>query len=150
MKDLTGDRFGRLVALRPTAERRGSFVVWECECDCGNIARVPSGQLNQGNTRSCGCLAREMASEWMRERRKVGFKEGTSIPLISKTEPSKANTSGVVGVSWDKSRDKWFAEIIVQGKRHFLGRFDTLEDAKVARDEAKKKYHDPLIEKYRK
>ena len=80
----------------------------------------------------------------------MGFKEGTSIPLISKTEPSKANTSGVVGVSWDKSRDKWFAEIIVQGKRHFLGRFDTLEDAKVARDEAKKKYHDPLIEKYRK
>lgn len=58
-KDLTGQRFGRLVARRPTQYRMQSSVVWECECDCGEITLVPGVSLTTGNTRSCGCLFRE-------------------------------------------------------------------------------------------
>lgn len=39
------------------------------------------------------------------------------------------NTSGYPGVSWDVSRDKWKAQIKVNGKNIHLGRFDTLEEA---------------------
>lgn len=60
MLDLTGQRFGRLVAIRPTEERyRKTTVVWECRCDCGNIKRVPVTLLRRGAVKSCGCLRME-------------------------------------------------------------------------------------------
>ena len=58
-KDLTGQRFGRLVAVRPTEQRENRFVVWECVCDCGNICFVSSGKLVHGMTKSCGCLKKK-------------------------------------------------------------------------------------------
>ena len=61
--DITGQRFGRLTAIRPTEKRLGSGVVWECRCDCGNIAYVSNTSLKSGDTRSCGCLQREAASK---------------------------------------------------------------------------------------
>ena len=58
--DITGQRFGRLVAIEPISRRtRGGHVIWLCECVCGNLAFVPSGQLTSGNTKSCGCLQKE-------------------------------------------------------------------------------------------
>lgn len=62
-KNLTGRRFGRLLALKPTDERRGKCVVWECQCDCGNIAYVRSGDLLSGNNISCGCRKKEYYEE---------------------------------------------------------------------------------------
>ena len=56
--DLTGQRFGRLTAVRPTEERSGRSVVWECVCDCGNTAFVAAGRLKSGDTKSCGCVKR--------------------------------------------------------------------------------------------
>lgn len=58
MKDITGQRFGKLAAIAPTNRRadKGS-VVWHCRCDCGNEIDVPSNRLKQGKIRSCGCLS---------------------------------------------------------------------------------------------
>ena len=50
------------------------------------------------------------------------------------------NSSGVVGVSWDKRTKKWQARIGVNGGRIELGRFKDLNDAILARKEAEKKY----------
>jgi len=55
--DLVGKRYGKLTVIRKTEERRGSFVVWECLCDCGNKCKVITGSLKNGNTMSCGCLS---------------------------------------------------------------------------------------------
>lgn len=56
MKDLTGQRFGRLVCLEPT-DRRGKSggTVWRCQCDCGNTCLAVSTQLTSGYKKSCGC-----------------------------------------------------------------------------------------------
>lgn len=55
--DLTGERFGRLTALKLTGRKNSSGKLeWECKCDCGEIANVASGQLRSGKTKSCGCL----------------------------------------------------------------------------------------------
>ena len=62
-KKLTGQRFGRLTAVRPTEKRKGSSVVWECKCDCGETAFVATEHLMNGDTQSCGCLRREKASK---------------------------------------------------------------------------------------
>ena len=63
MRDLTGQRFGRLVALNPTDKRLQTSIVWECACDCGNTAFASVKNLVQGNTRSCGCLQGETAKK---------------------------------------------------------------------------------------
>lgn len=54
--DLSGQRFGQLVAVRMLPERRNTFAAWVCRCDCGSETVVTSGQLRYGKTRSCGCL----------------------------------------------------------------------------------------------
>lgn len=55
--NLTGQRFGKLIALEPTNERANNkFVIWKCQCDCGNICYVSSSNLNRHLTQSCGCL----------------------------------------------------------------------------------------------
>lgn len=53
----------------------------------------------------------------------------------------KNNTSGVVGVSWDKSRNLWHVMITVDKKHINLGRYLTLEEAELVRLEAERKYH---------
>jgi hypothetical protein len=52
--DITGQRFGRLVALRRDG-RIGHDGAWLCRCDCGAERRVQSGRLRKGHTKSCGC-----------------------------------------------------------------------------------------------
>jgi len=58
-RDIRGQRFGKLVALRPLPTRRYRYVEWLCKCDCGNETLVSLGSLSSGNTRSCGCLLSE-------------------------------------------------------------------------------------------
>ena len=55
-KDLAGQQFGRLTALRPTEERRSGSIVWECKCLCGNTVCVTQTALSRGTKLSCGCL----------------------------------------------------------------------------------------------
>jgi hypothetical protein len=60
-KDLTKQRFGRLVAIRPIEKRSKGHIAWECICDCGNIVVVASSRLRSGKTKSCGCLSKELS-----------------------------------------------------------------------------------------
>lgn len=50
------------------------------------------------------------------------------------------NTSGVTGVTYDKTNCKWLAFIILNQKQIHLGRFNSFEDAVKARKEAENKY----------
>jgi hypothetical protein len=51
------------------------------------------------------------------------------------------NASGFKGVSWDKERSKWLAQIRINGKKIYLGRFNSLEAAAQAYNEPALKYH---------
>lgn len=55
-KDLTNKKFNMLTALHPTDKRSGSAVIWKCKCDCGNYCYVAESNLQNGHTKSCGCL----------------------------------------------------------------------------------------------
>lgn len=54
-KDITGVRFGRLVAL----EYLGCSK-WRCKCDCGEEKIISIDALNSGRTVSCGCYHRDL------------------------------------------------------------------------------------------
>ena len=62
MKDLTGQRFGRLKVICDTGERKHNHVVWKCDCDCGKTIQTTTKQLNSGKIHSCGCLRKEVTS----------------------------------------------------------------------------------------
>lgn len=51
--DLTGQRFGRLVAISHYIEAKRTF--WNCQCDCGTTTAVDRQSLRSGATTSCGC-----------------------------------------------------------------------------------------------
>ena len=55
IKDLTGQKFGKLIALEPTDQKRNKSVVWKCRCECGNIVYATSRNLQIGDIKSCGC-----------------------------------------------------------------------------------------------
>lgn len=46
------------------------------------------------------------------------------------------NKSGILGVHWDDSRRKWLAQIRIEDTQKFLGRFDTVEEATMVRQQA--------------
>ena len=52
--DITGQRFGKLVALEKAPSRKGK-TYWLCQCDCGNTKEIQTGHLTSGVTTSCGC-----------------------------------------------------------------------------------------------
>ncbi len=58
-RDLTGKRFGKLLAVRSTNKSTSNGILWVCECDCGGSKEVPVGHLTRRNhVKSCGCLRR--------------------------------------------------------------------------------------------
>ena len=58
-KDVTGVRFGSLVAQYSLEVVKGSSYMWHCKCDCGNEIDVRLSSLTSGNTTSCGCKRKE-------------------------------------------------------------------------------------------
>ena len=65
LKNLIGRSFGRWTVLDApeVGDRRR---MWLCECSCGEVRRVRQDILKNGASKSCGCLAREVASSQMK------------------------------------------------------------------------------------
>ena len=63
-KDLTGKRFGKLIATFDTGEKtNGKNIIWHCVCDCGNELNVREGDLVNHHTQSCGCYKKERTKD---------------------------------------------------------------------------------------
>lgn len=64
--DLTGQVFGRLSVVERSTDYKNPCGTnsprWECVCNCGNICIVRGCNLRRGETSSCGCLQKEIAS----------------------------------------------------------------------------------------
>ena len=54
---------------------------------------------------------------------------------------SKRNKSGSKGVSWDRAKGKWRAQIMVNKKMVCIGRFDDIESASAAYRDASARLH---------
>ena len=58
--DMTGQVFTRLTVLKRVANRSGK-AAWLCKCECGNETVKQGTLMRRGDSRSCGCLARELS-----------------------------------------------------------------------------------------
>ena len=94
--DLTGMRFGRLTVLNKTS-RRGSSgcVYWKCKCDCGNEIETTSTLLKSGQSKSCGCMAKEIQIESGKRNKKF----------------NRYDTSGDYGIGYTTSGDEFYFDL---------------------------------------
>lgn len=143
--DLKGQKFGKLTVIEQTEERKYGRVVWICKCDCGNIIKVSAGHLINGNTRSCGCIRKEIAPTLLEKR---GYVKGTAIGSIKSNKLFSTNKSGYKGINWLESSKKWNAQIMFQRKAYYLGAYDNIEDAIKIRKEAENEVFNKFIEWY--
>jgi hypothetical protein len=69
MRDLSGQKFGRLIPLRVVSRKP---IIWECQCDCGVICEIRAAHFVPSklglHVRSCGCLRAETAGNRTRKR----------------------------------------------------------------------------------
>ena len=135
-KNLTGMRFGNLVALEPLKDQYVErSICWKCRCMiCGKEKAIPANQLIKGVQVSCGCYRAN------RLQQTNGYIDGTSLKNIFSDKVSRNNTSGYKGVF--RKRGKWAACIQYKKKTHYLGSYDRLEDAVKARKEAENQVRD--------
>lgn len=63
IKDLAGQRFGRLTIIKYYGKTKNRKILWLCECDCGNEIIVAGNNLKSGNTQSCGCYHSEQSAK---------------------------------------------------------------------------------------
>lgn len=78
-KDITGQRFGRLIAVKVAGRSKDGHIQWECLCDCGK-ARIVVGaalRIGKGGTRSCGCLRSEVS----RRSKRVPWNKGATYAI---------------------------------------------------------------------
>lgn len=141
-KTKPGDRYGKLTVV----ERSGVKLIgkaqahqtqWLCQCDCGKQIVVTGHQLRTGGTRSCGCVLKSSVREL--------YQDGTADFKIEKAK-NKNNTTGVTGVWYSKTEQKYIAEICFCGKKITLGKYDNIKQAASARKRAEEKLFAPYLE----
>lgn len=62
-RDLTNQRFAKLVAEKRSHKDAFGAWMWLCHCDCGQTTTIRAAQLSSGHVRSCGCGVREAAAQ---------------------------------------------------------------------------------------
>ncbi len=94
--DLINRRFGRLTVLRRVADGPKGQARWQCLCDCGAYSKVRGAHLRTGETKSCGCLQREVTirastKHGQARRGNVTREHGTWQNMINRCENPNIN-----------------------------------------------------------
>ena len=139
LKEWVGKRFGALTVLSYACRENG-FHFWHCRCDCGKELNVRQSHLQNGWTRSCGCLRQP--------QKNLHYESGTCVEMLQTDVMYKSNTSGVRGVYYNKKRHKWVAQIVFKRKCYYLGGYDQIDDAVEARAEAEENLFGDFLKWY--
>lgn len=75
------------------------------------------------------------------DNRKENLRICTQTQNMQNSSMQKSNTSGILGVYWDKNRNKWVAQIRINNKTVTLGRYEDIEEAEQVRKDAELKYY---------
>ncbi len=59
----------------------------------------------------------------------------------NRRRPQKNNSTGLLGVAYDNTKNRYRARIYINGKRTYIGKFKTPEEAHEAYVQAKRKHH---------
>lgn len=106
-------------------------MIWHCRCSCGNELDLSYKDLMYSNLKSCGCQKKE------HDQALHGFLnhiDGTSLEMLGSKKLPANNTTGHKGVYLIKG--KYVAKLVFRKKAYYLGVYDNIEDAILAREDA--------------
>lgn len=63
IKNEVGNTYGYLTVIERAPNNSENRAMWLCKCKCGNETVVMGKHLRSGNTKSCGCLNKEINSK---------------------------------------------------------------------------------------
>lgn len=146
--DKTGKKFGKLTVLERLNKKRHNKWIWKCQCDCGNICEVTTDNLGV-NTFSCGCDKKEILLKDCVENTRI---RNLTMKRPKRERKKDRKDSGIKGIIWLKSRQRWKVSITIQKQYIFLGYWkeEELDKAIEERKKAEEKYFNPILEKYTK
>lgn len=130
-QNLAGKHFGHLTVIVKSDERgTQNEYKWLCRCDCGRLTTVSTGQLNSGQTTSCGHIkARNLESGGQHHQSLLGDK------------PPVSNKTGYRNISMTKRNGRWRYRVSVQyNRKQHSTLVDTLEEALAARERLREKW----------
>jgi hypothetical protein len=91
VKDLLGQRFGRLIVTRRVEDVVNSegrrYIMWYCECDCGGNKIITTCSLTGGITKSCGCISKETSFRLQKKYNTYDLTGEYGIGYTFKDEP---------------------------------------------------------------
>lgn len=61
--DLTGEQFGRWTVLQCAGRGKHGELQYKCRCECGTERIIRRSSLTSGNSKSCGCLSKDIAKK---------------------------------------------------------------------------------------
>ena len=136
-EDLSGLKYPHFEVLEPIYKdyKGQKKLYWKCKCECGTIFYATKTHIKTEKIKSCGCLEKENRKEQNNKLQDM-ILEDTNVSLIRKTEPNKNTTTGIRGVSWCTSKQKYIATITFQKKQYYLCSSTDIEVCKSARKEA--------------
>lgn len=123
--DLTGQTFGRLTVIErvenyisPKGQKQSQ---WLCKCECGNIVKVVRSVLQNGHTRSCGCLRKEISVSANLKHGMIDtpvYKEWENMKARCYTKSSsRFNRYGARGIivcdRWRNSFEAFYADVSI-------------------------------------
>lgn len=136
-ENLVGKQFGNWTIISKTTKVKNKNAVWLCQCSCKKktLKELSTFELTHEIYKSCGC-------DYL-------FQETRLCMLKTRIEGkiNTNNTSGINGVYYRPDTKKYSARITLQKHTIYLGCFNTIGEAYLARKKAEEKYYLPLLEK---
>jgi hypothetical protein len=101
IKDITGQRFGKIVVLSIEKKDPRQGVFWLCACDCGQKTVAKGTAIRYGSVKSCGCGSREAA---IRNFKDLIEKHRVPYPHSRKLKDLRTN---MLARCYDPSNNRW-------------------------------------------
>lgn len=112
-KNLTGQRFNKLIAIEPIGKNSNGNFLWYCECDCGGHKIVSNSDLKLGKIISCGCVNSKGEAKLQK------IFNNLNIEYQSQYSFSNCVSENGVTLKFDFYLPKYNLLIEYDGKQHF-------------------------------
>lgn len=101
-EDLTGQRFGKLTAIKYIGNSK-----WECHCDCGNTVFVKADNLKSENSKSCWKCKRELSDYSRMKMSESAKRRGMAESVRQKGRDVKSHTLGGGRFETNRNAKQW-------------------------------------------
>jgi hypothetical protein len=132
IRDLTGQTFGMLKALKIAGKSKIGAYRWEVQCECGTRKICLGSNLIRGHSKSCGCLQKKLAAVRQKSHGMSQSREYRSYTAMLNRccNPNNHAFENYLGRGiavcdrWLESFENFYADMGPRPSKHSLDRID--------------------------